>query len=264
MEKQIIFFTLLFLFSPSSNAFTLNNNIAAHYKQDEVKINVSSAECNNFAKTPTEILDLIETAINKFWNGVPTSRLSLRRGGIIDVKAAFATESICNSSDPNTGCQSNKNIKVDSDILIACNNDTTANFDSPSILASSLPNNISGDGIVGALILFNDSASTLINSQTDEELVSLIAHELGHAIGLGHSPVTDSLMFFENKSNRVALGADDVNGVTYLYPRGQPFGPVCGSIHIIDDNNRTNYLFTVTLLAIVILSLKRRPSSKVF
>ena len=56
-----------------------------------------------------------------------------------------------------------------------------------------------------------------------------LAHEVGHMLGLGHSSVPAALMYFNvsNKSSAFA-GEDDIQGITFLYPRNEfqrnPFG----------------------------------------
>lgn len=42
------------------------------------------------------------------------------------------------------------------------------------------------------------------------------AHELGHAIGLGHSSVTTALMYYKQNGTNTPQ-SDDINGVNYIY-----------------------------------------------
>ena len=47
----------------------------------------------------------------------------------------------------------------------------------------------------------------------------MIAHEIGHAFGLGHSEYKESLMYYSISGKyQKWLGEDDVDGVSYLYP----------------------------------------------
>ncbi len=48
----------------------------------------------------------------------------------------------------------------------------------------------------------------------------MIAHEIGHAIGLGHAEDknNEALMFYKVVNLRRSLAQDDVDGLTYLYP----------------------------------------------
>ncbi len=54
-------------------------------------------------------------------------------------------------------------------------------------------------------------------------LSEVVTHELGHALGFGHSPVLDSIMrsqaYFNGRCTR--LGQDDIAAVTFVYPVDQ-------------------------------------------
>ena len=84
--------------------------------------------------------------------------------------------------------------------------------------------------------MINDVAGTQFAVKSRTEKVSIIAHELGHAFGLGHSPVKDSLMYYATINMRESLGSDDIDGISYLYPKQQPMS--CGSI--VDKSKSEN------------------------
>ena len=50
----------------------------------------------------------------------------------------------------------------------------------------------------------------------DRDLQAVVAHELGHVLGLGHSEIEDSLMFATYRGRRT-LHRDDIAGCEYLY-----------------------------------------------
>lgn len=223
MKKLILPF--LALFCGSVHAFTLNNTAKLVFSQDEVLVNVASG-CTNIGSTDEELLNLVGKAVDNFWNTTPTSRLKLRKGSVVNVSAAYHTDTICTAS---TNCDPNPDLAVSSDILITCNLNAT-NFPNSSILGITIPNNISGSNILGALIMINDRADTQFDTKSNDAKVAILAHEIGHAFGLGHSPVVDSLMYYATVSQRKALGRDDIDGISYLYPKQQPVS--CGTIDL--------------------------------
>lgn len=215
---------LLSLLSFSAQAFTLNNSATLVFNKDEVKVNIANIACNNIGIDVHELKVLAAEAVDQYWNRSPTSRLKLRSGNVINVSSGYGTDLICNAA---TDCEPNLALAVSSDVLITCNSNA-GNFSSPSVLAVTVPNNISGKYIVGALIMINDLASNQFVNKSRAEKISIIAHELGHTFGLGHSPVTDSLMYYSTVNHRSLLGSDDIDGISYLYPKQQPVS--CGTI----------------------------------
>lgn len=211
-------FLLLFIFiSTTAQAYTLNNNFGATFKSRKVKVYVTSTTtCANAGLTPYELSDLVNPAIKNFWNTVPTSSLELVNGGILDVGSdtSYNSNLLCSFTDPTcTGSV----IPAVKDIIIACNDNTT-NFDSNNILAVTIPNNFKGRFINGSVILINDRNNSAFARLDQKKRISVIAHEIGHAIGLGHSGDKAALMFFETIGTRNYLGQDDIDGVSALYP----------------------------------------------
>lgn len=248
--KKTTLFLLTFCYGASCFSFTLNNSVSASFPGKDISINVADLECNHIGMTNDELLSLAIEAANQYWNRVPTSSLSLVRGNLLNVSNQFRTEALC-TNNSSSNCEPNNNLKVSYDILISCNINTT-NFPSNALLGLTLPNYISGTNILGALILINDQEGNNFADKSHPQQLAILAHEMGHAIGLGHSPVKDSLMYYQTIENRTKLGWDDIDGVTYLYPMEQPeigFLNGCGSIQKIHNNQNKplNHLFTVIL-----------------
>ena len=45
---------------------------------------------------------------------------------------------------------------------------------------------------------------------------------MGHTLGLGHSQDLNALMYYdESLKQNLALAQDDIDGITYLYPRNE-------------------------------------------
>lgn len=216
--------------SSNAQAFTLSNSVAAAFGGDDVRVYVADHDCTNLGISNQDLLGLLEEAVDQYWNTVPTSRLRLETGGIRNVGSAFQTDRICNNAGSN--CDPNPDLVFSDGILVSCNT-STDNFTSSSILALTVPNSIEGRTIRGGVVLLNDRADNQFRSKGRSEQLAILAHEIGHAIGLGHSEKVHNLMHYESHPSRRALGWDDIDGVTYLYPTEQPFDG-CGSIAFQD------------------------------
>jgi hypothetical protein len=252
-----VFLTFL-LIQSQTYAFTLNTSFAAAFDKEEIVINMAQHDCDEIPFTNDEILSMANEAMDKFWNRVPTSFLKIRRGSHVTVSNDFQTERLCTS---NTGsCTPNPALAGATEILISCNKDTgtgSPNFPSNSVLAVTLPINTEGKAIKGSVILINNKTGTGAANLDREEFISVLAHEVGHAFGLGHSSVTDSLMYYTNLKNRKYLGQDDHDGASYLYPKEQPVS--CGTVTYIDED-KIKGLLSFTLLGILmIVALRKRP-----
>lgn len=256
MNKLVILFMLAMFFLPKSYAFTLNNNLSIVFDHNEVKVHIAKGTCTsaNIGVSEDELMGIVEQAVDQYWNRAPTSRLKLRAGSIKTYSQDFTNGAMCTTST-SSECTPNTALAVPSDVVIACNT-LRDNFSSPNVLAVTLPNNISGTTIVGSLVLLNAIDSTLKN-KTWEDKVSIVAHELGHTFGLGHSPVKDSLMYYSTIEFRDSLGSDDIDGISYLYPKQQPIS--CGSVDIDTKNQKPwNGLLLGLSLVLLIASVYER------
>ena len=222
-------FTLVAL-STAAWSFTLNNGAGAAFKSDEIKINVAAHTCNNIGITNDELLSIAEEAAQKYWNRVPTAKLEIVRGSIVSVASAFRTDTVCTGSTSN--CTPNASMIVENGILISCNTNATNYAGSNEVLGVTVPNNIQGTEIRGAIILVNDNVGNSFSNKSHAAKVSIIAHEIGHALGLGHSPFQNALMYARFVEGRERLGSDDVNGITWLYPAEEPDLGLCGSVSL--------------------------------
>lgn len=252
------FLLIVFIFSAKTFAFTFNNSVGAAFDHDNVKIHFAQGKCENIGWSDSEIMLMVSEGMDKFWNTAPTSRLKLERGELKIVSNDFKTEAICSGSNP---CTPNTALTVNEDILISCNQNAT-NFPSAAILGKTLTNNIEGTTLKGSLFLINDIASTTVATLSREEMVAFLAHEIGHAIGLGHSPKANNLMYYKSSPYHNSLGQDDIDGISYLYPKQQPdLG--CGTVIFNSDQNRMNFLFMLAVIFLItaIPNLRGKSSS---
>lgn len=235
----------------TAHAYTLNNNFGASFKKNDVKVRVAGntiCDPTNAGVTPAELEDLIKPAVDKFWNVVPTSALDLGASGSSEAINNINEGRLCSPTDQDcideavtagNSVPSEGLIPPVTDIIIACNSNPL-NYGSSNVIAVTIPNKFSGKKIVGAVILINDFAATFGNlSRADK--ISVLAHEIGHAIGLGHSEESSALMYYRTVNLRSNLGQDDVDGVSYLYPMHVDAfglsGGLLGSCGTIQTNN---------------------------
>jgi Matrixin len=211
---------LLVFVTSSSFAFTLNNNFGASFKKSKVKVYVAgNTTCTGAGLNVYSLQDLVKPAVEKFWNKVPTSKLRLKPSGFTAAINNINSGRLCSPTDTDCITAAGANlIPQVTDIVIACNIEPL-NFGGAGVLAVTIPNNFSGRRIRGAVILINDTA--LFGNLSTNDKISVIAHEIGHAIGLGHAEDKnkDALMYYKVVDLRRSLGQDDIDGVTYLYPK---------------------------------------------
>lgn len=254
MEKIILLFLLVSL---PAHGFFLNTSTGAAF-DNEVSVYVTSnSNCTNAGVTKESLLDMAVEGAQKYWNSVPTANLTIRRGGILQTSDnLFLTGKLCA-----TNCNSATDVPAVTDIVIACNSNTTDNFPSSSFLALTAPNNLTSSEIKGSVILINDSSNTTFNTLSSAEMIAVLAHEIGHAIGLGHTDRSEALMYHLNNENRKKLAQDDIDGVSYLYPNQLDgckslFGLTLGMNSPKDPPHQTAFIWSLILgLSIGFLSL---------
>ncbi len=259
----MIYKIALFLLIPSlAQAFTLNNSIGARFKDNKVKVRVgiNPTACTNVDLD--EVASMLDEAVDDFWNTVPTSRLTLEAEGSYQTgDNTYRTGELCLIGGSCGGAA----VPAVTDIVVTCNENSTNFPNGSSLLALTLPNVISGKDIKGAVVLINDR-STSFNNLERHKKVAVIAHEIGHALGLGHSDEKAALMYYSVVPKRESLGQDDIAGITYLYAvQMDMFGYGCflGSLALgkDDDDDRTGGggSFWATALFGLLLALLFKP-----
>lgn len=194
--------SLAFVFSPSpAAAFTLNG-FDGGWRGSTLKVNVNPANC------PAGTLSRLDEAFS-LWNSVAASDLKLEMGSTnssttpAQVQAKTATDAPVVVCDPNFG--------------------TTTGADPDSVLGAAYTRNDGSFIVNGGLILNVESGSTgHIGGQNSTRQAVIIAHELGHVLGLGHSQVAPALMYYDiGSKENLTLAQDDWDGMAYLYPRDE-------------------------------------------
>lgn len=224
MKINFIIFTVLCVsYLSNSFAFTLISDPPTKFSSGEITINVSGNSCSNLSRTPEELLDLAVSAAERYWNSVSTSSIELKRGSVLT------------SVDLSSSDQGNAMLKSSyGSILIGC---SSVSFSAGVVGTGSIYND--NTGIRGA-VRINNTGSPNLAGYSSSILEAILAHEMGHAIGIHHSDDPVALMYY-SVGGKVQdnMTIDDWDAVTYLYPNEKEVGGLagsCGSLTIIDDD----------------------------
>jgi len=77
----------------------------------------------------------------------------------------------------------------------------------------------------------NTKFSWSIGGSNGYDVESVILHENGHVVGLGHSEVGDAVMYaYYVEEPRRLLHLDDIDGITFLYPYAGTTGSISGTV----------------------------------
>jgi len=236
---------LAFLLSLNVNAWTLGSQSGFKFNSPKVTFKIAGNNCTYAGLNTSAIETLAKDGNDSYWGTVPTTSLELTSGGVqsgIDTSSDDLTAAANKGSDGNivVGCSSNLTLFSSAGTLavggIACNN-----------------------GVCQGAVLLNDTASTTLATLSRETLIATFAHELGHALGLGHSSAKSSLMYY-SASGKVfkSLTQDDIDGISYLYPSEKKLGGLGGACGTIDTtpSGPGNFLGSLLLGLAVILMLK--------
>ena len=246
------FLLVLFFFGMNVQAFTLVHSTTLQFNSPEITVNVSSDSCTSAGLTTNSLLDMVEEVADEYWNSVSTSAIQLKRGGIVSTSIGALTS-----------LNSAITLTEDETILIGCNTNTTM-FPSSSDSIGGVGGLSVSNGVTRGAVYINANGN--FSSLSDSQQRAIIAHELGHAIGLGHSSDEVALMYY-SVSGKVQekLSLDDKDGVSYLYPNEDLTGS-CGSISYVGDDGQGPFItmLIVMILALVSFSQWRKRKSNSF
>lgn len=228
-------FIFIFFFCKNSLGFTLSESRGRYFNNNEIDVHIAPTDCSGAGFTTSELASMVENAVEDYWNAVPTSALFLDVKGI---DTSMDIDGLTHENAINTIVPTNS-------IVAGCNDDVTE-FNNPAILGSAVLS--CSDSTCKAVLILNAKNSNL-NNKSSSEIEAVIAHELGHAFGLGHTEIQHNLMYYSTAGKTQNwLGQDDIDGVTYLYPHKPELLGLLGSCAMIDLDKEMNHLYLWQLI----------------
>jgi len=189
--------------STPARAFTLTGSfVKAGWEKTELAFDVNETSCTTLGISAADLNDSIDAAI-ELWNTVPTSGIKLKRGAVVT--------GTTNSDPP----------------VVYCDNTMGATIGGTG---SAGVNTGTGRPVIGSLKL-NGLASNAayFASLSVATRNVIVAHELGHVLGIGHSDQEAALMYYSTGvKGEMRLSQDDIDALTWLNPRDEPTDGVMG------------------------------------
>ena len=192
------------LFAQTGQAFTLLGGTVATkgWSNPSVQFHLNPANC------PSNVVNLLEKAFD-VWNSVPTASLKVSKGRDSSVAIDQVLAGTIDVT-PSVHCVTDMaSLGLNADVI-------------PGVAMGARYDG-KGNIITGALVLnVQDGAGANINTYDSDVTINVIAHEIGHVLGLGHSASHAALMYYDaSERTQASLSQDDVDGITYLYSRDE-------------------------------------------
>jgi len=210
----------------STNAFVLLGSSAPpRYPSGDIQIKlVGNQGCSTITESNEELIELTKEAVDDFWNTVHTSSINLMVTGTVSASGKDITDFVSAANN---------------NIVIGCSTD--------SIISSSTTIAVGGysfsSGNLKGYVALNDHSGSPFPSLSRRDKVATLAHEIGHALGIGHSEKDFALMFYASGAVYNYLSQDDADAITYLYPHDPVFnglGGNCASISTVPGSYQKN------------------------
>lgn len=197
MRHIIIALGLLLSLSSVSYAFTLvtTNSNQLGWSNSEVRFMINTSNC----PAGVDVVGAFKEAAD-VWNGVPTSALKVSYGG--------TTTSSTFASPPTVYCETNFQ--------------TVTGLNQNFVVGAGAITTSGNRPATGVLILNASVGTGNIANIPASRMKIIMAHEIGHVLGLGHADESLALMYFDASSKTtLGLSQDDIDGISYLYPRDE-------------------------------------------
>jgi hypothetical protein len=239
MARRTLLICTFCIFSPFAHAFTLISSTGAHFPVSDVPIDYNDSSCSS-AFTTAQLTSYIEGAIGQYWNSIPSAGMKLSLG---------------NSS---TSAPSFGNPLVNNRILVVCRTSWSGGASALAVGTMSWTSTQTG----GLMDLNIGGGSADLRNTSDAGKIRVIAHEMGHALGLGHSDKDYALMYFQLVSQS-GISEDDEAGFTYLYPSSMSNAFTnCAGIQPPNSNDtglKLEFVFTALYVAIAYAFVRIQP-----
>jgi hypothetical protein len=214
MKRGILLAVLLV--SPAQ-AWTLRSTGMGGWAGNTLTVHYNLTGCS---MPSADLLSIIDGGI-AIWNASQNSGLRIVRNPT--ASTGTAADIVAGTASPTP--------------LIACDTAFTAAQSADGDVIPALTRLATTGGRVSfAGIVLNSESGKQANIAvlTSSDVSVAFTHELGHALGLGHSGDTQALMYYSISGKTSAiLTQDDMDGIAYLYPRNEftngPYG--CASTH---------------------------------
>lgn len=230
----------LLLLDQSALAFTLNSSTNPNLKgwdSADVQLLVNTSNC----PANVDVVGII-TEASEIWNNVPGSKIKVGYGG--------PTTGTTISSSPTVYCETNFSAVV-------------TGADQDYVPGAAAANGSTGRLTHGILYLNVSSGLANISNFDTTTLKIILAHEIGHLLGLGHSASPNALMYFDaSAKTHLSLSQDDIDGMSYLYPSDELNGDKmagCGLVrNLSPPNSPRSALFMLILSLPFLIGLAAR------
>lgn len=241
LKTSVASFSLIVLVATQSKAFTLTyDGRNKGYANPEITIMINQSSCPAGIDLAKIVSDAVEV-----WNRVSWSKLKLTVGG--DTTATTST------FPPTAYC------------------DATITGSTLGLGGSSMNSNFV---LVGGSLRLNTNVGTAgyVLNQSYDRVVVVAAHEIGHLLGIGHSPDSYALMNYTiGSKTSLNLSQDDLDAVVYLYGRDELSGDQmlggCGTVAAalgggkFGSGSSSAMVFTLLLLMPLLVLFWRRHRS---